>query len=76
MTREENDKLTEYLAKLPNRIHRNYWIIVLSADRIIETGEEFMKRLKAEVKKWNTAQKNAEIAKQLESHQSKGSYVA
>jgi hypothetical protein len=66
MTPAENVKITEALSKLPNRIHRNYWILVLSADRQIETAAEFINRMKAEVKRFNTVQKNDGIAQSLE----------
>jgi hypothetical protein len=62
--------IVDRLAELPNRVHRNYWFIVLGKDRIVETPTEFLKRNEAEIRKWNKdAQPNVP-----ESTKPKGNY--
>ncbi len=68
------EKISEQLYQaLPGRILRNYWILVLTKGRTVESYEEFTDRIKKEVKKWNSeiVKKNAEIAKQLDAQKAK-----
>ncbi len=73
-TKEDVAKLTEYLEKLPLRVTRKFWpILVLKQYREVESPDDFVARVEKEVKKWNSLIEQQEAAEKVRVQ--KSSYV-